>query len=480
MRILIAGIVCLLASSLSALDLIDTVQSLRQQAWESEFIPESTVPVVPLTDYDEFEVVELFRAETIEELEASLVDGYPYPWLKETLKDETIPWEDRYWLDRRVRSAISQNLHVFFDTEGNPVHVDADGIFPGEFYWREHMIVDPAGWNVPEGAERPVDLDEWDIGHLYDPYGNRVGEIAVPVPRVVALSRDASIGVITSGGNGIYNFTNQPYACFMYPDGSFLEVPFDSIGMYDAIVSPDGSLIAFFCVERLFLPSEERQTSIVPVYLFDKNSNLIRTITPPVPLRWSERPAISEDGSYICHQAIGANTCLIDCSEGTARIIEKPSNYYDQSTSNYSFSPDGEYICLGGSTTGRILELTNSDDMNTYSETEPIAGDRNTRTVVCCSNDQFSTTLTTRRGSTPDFYHELVVYVDDKAIFSGRIPPEGLTYTIQTEVSPNGYYLLVNPANAANGEPIAYGGLPPGIRMGIYNLPLIAMQIKVR
>ncbi|MCD4700759.1 MAG: hypothetical protein K8S24_02780, partial [Candidatus Aegiribacteria sp.] len=73
MRILIAGIVCLLASSMSASDLIDTIQSLRQQAWESEYIPESTVPVVPLTDYDDFEVVELFRAETIEELEASLV-----------------------------------------------------------------------------------------------------------------------------------------------------------------------------------------------------------------------------------------------------------------------------------------------------------------------------------------------------------------------------------------------------------------------
>ncbi|MBD3278873.1 MAG: hypothetical protein GF388_11290, partial [Candidatus Aegiribacteria sp.] len=141
MNTMILAALLLLSISAGAFDLIETAQDLRERAWMSEYIPESTEPTVPLTDYDEFEVVELFRAETIDELEASLTDGYPYPWLEETLRDESIPWEDRYWLDRRTRAAISQNLHVFYDTDNNPIYVDADAVFPGEYYWREHMIV---------------------------------------------------------------------------------------------------------------------------------------------------------------------------------------------------------------------------------------------------------------------------------------------------------------------------------------------------
>lgn len=471
-------IICLLASASSGFDLMDTAQSIREQAWESEYIPESTTAVIPLSDYDDFEVVELFRAETIEELEASLEDGYPYAWLEETLKDTSVPLEDRYWLDRRVRAAISQNLHVFYDTENNPVHIDADGIFPGEFYWREHMIVDPAGWNVPEGTPRPVALEKWDVGHLYDSYGYRVGEIAVPVPRVVSLSRDASIGVITSGGNGVFDFTAQPYACFMYPDGSFLEVPLDSIGMYDCIVSPDGSVVAFFCAERLFLPFEERERRIVPIFVFDKNGILSSTIVPPVPLRWSERPAISEDGRYLCHQARAAGGCLIDVSSESATIIQKLEDHYDQNTNYYWFPRDGESLCLGGTTTGRILGTSNVNQLAIYSNIEPIisVSDRNRITIVCCSNDQLCTTLTIRRGSTPDYHHELVVFIKNEIRYADIIPPEGLSYSMQTETSPNGHYLLVNPTNAAGGDPHPFAGGPPGT----YNLPLVTMQIEGR
>jgi len=475
MRTIITGVVCLLASSLSAFDLIDTVQSLRQKAWESEFIPESTVPVVPLTDYDEFEVVELFRAETIEQLEFSITDGYPFAWLEETLRDETIPWEDRYWLDRRVRAAISQNLHAFFDTEGNTVHLDADGIFPGEFYWREHMIADPSGWNVPEGTSRPIGLERWDIGHIYDPYGYRVGDIALPISSLLSLSRDASIGVISSGGNGIYHPFNQPYACLMYPDGSFKEIPLDSIGSYDALVSPDGEVIAFFCVRRDNLPSEERATSIVPIYLFDRDGNSQGTITPPVPLSWSYRAAISPDGNYVCHVARGANTCLIDCFERTARILPKPEQY-DSYTSEFIFSPDGKYLCIGGSTTGRIMDLERDSEI-TFSETLPGEDDYRTRTHVCCSNDLICTTLGIRREYRPQFnYHfDLFAYIGDKQIWSDTINIQGITFPFQIDVSPSGYYLIINPPQAAHGAPSEVAG-----PHDMYNLPFVALRIEGR
>jgi hypothetical protein len=87
------------------------------------------------------QVTELFRAETPEDLEVALVDGYPMPWLAEVLADSTIPEEDRYWLDCRMRVAIAQELHLFFDLEGNRVEVEAEWIAPGEDYWRENMMV---------------------------------------------------------------------------------------------------------------------------------------------------------------------------------------------------------------------------------------------------------------------------------------------------------------------------------------------------
>lgn len=472
MRIFIAGVVCLLASSLSASNLFDTVQSLRQQAWESEYIPESTVPVIPLTDYDEFEVVELYRAETIEELEASLTDGYPYTWLEETLRDETIPWEDRYWLDRRIRAAISQNLHTFYDAENNPVHVDADGVFPGEFYWREHMIVDPAGWNVPEGLERPTAAAWWDIGYIFNPFGRKVGDLALPVP-MMAMSRDGEISVISTGGNSPEYPNEQPYACFMYSDGTYLEVSLDIIGMYSAIVSQDGSIAAFGCVRRGQSSVSEEENQAGPVYVFDRDANLMSTIFPPVQLEWCWRPAISADGMYLCHTARGANTCLINCINGNSEILAKPTGIHEQITNEYGFSPDGRILNLGGSTTARTMEIY-SGDVQLYNETGSRDNEEQPSTVVRTSNDGTTTSLTTRRGNRPDFYWELVVYLEDQVIYSDRIIEEYRYFPIQTDVSPNGNYLIVNPQDACHGYPSAFG------YEEVYNLPLIAMCIEGR
>ncbi|MCD4708815.1 MAG: hypothetical protein K8S62_13865, partial [Candidatus Sabulitectum sp.] len=66
-RILQAGILLLLASTANSTGLIDRIHSIAEQAWEDEYIPDSGLPTVPLTDYDNFEVTELFRAVTIEE-----------------------------------------------------------------------------------------------------------------------------------------------------------------------------------------------------------------------------------------------------------------------------------------------------------------------------------------------------------------------------------------------------------------------------
>ncbi|MBD3277973.1 MAG: hypothetical protein GF388_06725, partial [Candidatus Aegiribacteria sp.] len=145
-------------------------------------------------DESSLEAVEVFWAETPEELEALLVDGYPMPWLEELLNDESIPEEDRYWLDCRMRAAIARDLHTFFDRDGNPVHIECDYMHPGEDYWREHFIVNPEGESIQyDSPDLPKDITD-QPGYIVNLYGERVGELALSRSRVW-LARDASVGL---------------------------------------------------------------------------------------------------------------------------------------------------------------------------------------------------------------------------------------------------------------------------------------------
>ncbi len=442
MRIIFTVVICLLASSLNAFDLIDTVQSLRQQAWESEYIPESTVPVVPLTEYENFEVVELFRAETIEELEASLTDGYPYPWLEEALKDESIPWEDRYWLDRRMRAAISQNLHVFFDTENNPVYVDADEVFPGEYYWREHLIVDPEGTYAPEDVARPVlstDFGFTDSGYIMNPYGYRIGNIAI-AENGMSLSRDASIGVYVSGLNGEFERHGyQHYACLLYPDGSFTEIPFEDTGAYGGAISADGNVLVFFRQG-----SSSTGSSFVEV--MDRNGQFLRRIPSDGYFEYMSKPPISYDGHYASNMLRsygGTHSSIVDVLDG--EIVQTTEHTEtDLSTPYCSFSPDGNFFCVGGLTKARVIDL-NSGSEYVYPETARREG-TNDKTLVSCSNSRIVTALSTlREMRDSESSLEFRVYVRDSVVFSEEIEQEMITGLISAEVSPNGSFILVSP-----------------------------------
>jgi hypothetical protein len=447
----------------------DSFQSIAEQAWIQQYIPRSDEEALPLTDYDDFEVTELFRAETIEDLEASLTDGYPMPWLERVLKDESIPWEDRYWLDCRVRAAIAQNTHTFFNPMGSPVHIDADAVFPGELYWREHMIVDPAGWNVPEGMPRPANLDSWDIGYLMNLFGRKKGDIAVPAFNI-STSRNADVSVYVSGGYSIENTRNHSYACFMYPDGTFKEMPPEKLGFYGVAVSQDGSTVVLSCK----IPNEHNENTETPVYVFDQHGNLQRTIIPQTPLNWCWRPTISSDGQYLCHTAYGANTCLIDCWNGTYEILSKPLGFFDRYTGIYGFSPDDKILCLSGSTTGRTLSLFDRSE-HLYEETEPLNSIEHAHTIVCSSNNRICTTLTTRRKSNHTSSSDsLVLYIGDRLTYRCQLHELEACLDLKTDISPDGHFLFANPSDDFCGYPSAFG------YSELYNLPLIVMQIEGR
>ncbi|NLH79058.1 MAG: hypothetical protein GX465_18720 [Acidobacteria bacterium] len=417
----------------------------------------------------DIQVTELFRAETPEELEAALADGYPMPWLAEILADSTIPEEDRYWLDCRMRAAIACNLHLFYDREGNPVRVDAEWMAPGEDYWQEHIMV-----NILEDAEieqepgaplsdfegmlleierlrnppvyspdRPAMMSS-DPGLIMNLFGERVGELAV-VNNEVELSRDASVGAIQSGGNeALEHRQRQPFACFLYPDGSFLEIPFDSLGRYRAAVSADGSTIAFVCTEHAWSNPHEAMLAydnhppddvIIDAYVFDGNGRLRSRVHPDDVITNYNEPEMSPTGRMLCVSTwggVGVISCINGNYVNTVMPIETGKNL-----NNFHLSPDGEYLCAAGYSPAFIVDLKTLDTIWLQSENRETL-----RSVVTCSRAARVIALTTLVGDyAGDYSFDHDVFLDGKShIFScsgyGRWDEEMI-------VSPEGSFLLI-------------------------------------
>ncbi|MCK5130686.1 MAG: PQQ-binding-like beta-propeller repeat protein [Candidatus Sabulitectum sp.] len=189
------------------------------------------------TETSSLRVEEVFSVETSEELEASLTGGYPMPWLAEILEDKTIPEEDRYWLDCRVRAAIAIEFHTFFDRNGNSVAYDAEWIMPGENYWRESFTVNLPGC---EYGTLPFNTrSDWrvDPGITVNSYGEHIGEfVHSGVASRLNTSRD---GTISAGafptGNGY-----QPV--LLYSDATYFISPI-SMGFGMCGISNSGNYV---------------------------------------------------------------------------------------------------------------------------------------------------------------------------------------------------------------------------------------------
>ena len=292
------------------------------------------------------EVVEIFRVETSEELEASLTDGYPMPWLEEILNDENIPEEDRYWLDCRVRAEIAQDLHLFFNEDGDPVHYEADRIRSGENYWRECFIVNLPG--VDEQVNNPPAGHWAGIGLLVDRFGNEIGEIAI-TNYDAKLARDGSVGVTQSGIQGRLGDPGLMNLCFFYPDGSFREFPIHHYSINETI-SQSGELVAVSCKDR-----SRNEKKAHKLYVFYGDGNLLfernlefRPLSGP--------PAISPDDRYIATQTwnrmAGSYPVMLYDTETGEEL-----HTWDLTLANYlNFSPDSRYLCIAGGRAGAVVD----------------------------------------------------------------------------------------------------------------------------
>ena len=413
MRILIAGIMCLLASSASASVFNDVIESLAERAAEASIS-------------SEVEVVELFHAETPEELEAALTDGYPMPWLEEILNDESIPEEDRYWLDCRVRAHVAKYLHRFYDRDGNPVEVEAEWISPGEHYWQEHLMVNPVGEDYGFG-ETPDYLPDFtgEPGTIMNLYGEQTGEMAL-TQRGIIMSRDGSIGVLKTGPADI--FTPPPYAlnyvCLIYSDGTFREIETDFIREWEHItVSQDGELIVACCIDM------ERDRPNGYIQAFDKEGNTL--FTTEIGGTAAARPAISPDNRYIAvplQSPIPRSIVILDATTG-----ELLRRFQDLWANQVAFSPDGERTAYAGSATGvGVLDLYIPVDGWNYNVVELRSDNAWYSALSLCSvNNLIGLYIKTGRSSYP-FY--TIVQNSGEEVFRSEAS--------NLDLSPNGRFAM--------------------------------------
>ncbi len=291
------------------------------------------------------EIVEVFRAETAEELEAALVDGYPMPWLEEILSDETIPEEDRYWLDCRVRAVIAQDLHLFFDEEGNPIHIEADWIAPGEDYWRENFIMNPVGEPfLYDSPDMPTNVVS-EPGYVVNRFGETIGQLAM-AEDYIRLSRDGSIGVTGSD----LSTTEPEYpitydnACILYADGSFKEVAAPWSYRRNYTISSDGNTIA---VTSKLLASESSPREPGAILWVLNRDGSVRFTYEIHGISYIKYPLVSASGQYVVvfngNYEEQREVILFDGNTG--EILER---FDDLQGMEFFFTPNERYLCIYG------------------------------------------------------------------------------------------------------------------------------------
>jgi hypothetical protein len=282
---------------------------------------------------EELDRCTILAADSAEELEALLAGGYPTPGIRAVLEDESIPLEDRYWLDCRIRSAVAQILHRFYDKSGNAVELDAEWILPGELYWHEMMIMHPLG--AAEGLLTGGPSFDFPVkaGELRNLFGEHVGNLAA-VNRFVRLSRDGSISVMRTGSRSRMSGGDM-YFCFLNLDGGFSEIEMypDERVLSDLnmAVSQDGSISAWHVYR-----TQEPQTSHLLV--FDREGNEIeRYELPEVSI---SQMAISGDNRYIaCSGGVYSGSGIVDRQTGEVM-------WFSHGTSRSPFFSDNSRFCV--------------------------------------------------------------------------------------------------------------------------------------
>lgn len=399
-------------------------------------IPLFCTVLTGLTVGVDFQLEKLWDIQSPEQMQEHVQSGYPTPWLAEVLSDSTIPAVDRYWLDCRMRAAIARDLHLFFDRDGNRVHIEADFIKAGDSYWRENLIV-----NLP-GEPFRYDCPELPSGRTSEPgiilnvYGEQIGSIATASYDLIHLSRDASVGVYRSGGG----YIALDFACFLYPDGSFREIDIDDV-FVQYTLSEDGNIAVFYSRQSYEPGSPEHM-----LYAFDREGDLIFERLMPIGSNsGGARPSVSPDSKYIATGLSNGEIWLLDAITGeTVYTWGGSDNRLTGST--FIFSPDSRYLCASGPCavvfdclTGETIWQQEAFDEGTLGS-QPLA--HNTFHYLSTSNDLSLFVLVRRMKEQTGLRYSITSHITELYTRDGEkllhISSGGIPY-----ISPSGCILLI-------------------------------------
>ncbi len=390
------------------------------------------------TETSSLRVEEVFSVESPEELESALADGYPMPWLAEILEDETIPEEDRYWLDCRVRAVIARELHLFYNRDGEPVHIEAEGgIRNGETYWREVFIVEPS--YKDRSHEMNLELEPpfyfWRTpGYLVDRFGERIGEIAT-TDMIMHLSRDGEFGIFAGRYSARHNM-NPSHVYFLNFSGDVRDVPIGPMlsGMRSICMADDGSFALVACSGAGSTWTRNRDMGMdldypddeVMMHVFTGTGDLIYARTMP------EGPTnnqISPDMRYISYAALNT-TYLLDATTG-----ETIYTWEHYGGCNPFFTRSSRYLCVPAVGGAKIFDCETGEVA--FDMPEGQIPNRDYHNGLSASND-LSVITGDRKLRIPfeeiRYFHE--IYLNGELHSSE--PMHG--YRTQ-QVSPNGYFI---------------------------------------
>lgn len=225
-----------------------------------------------------------------EEFAVLAEEGYSSFCVGELLADESIPQEDRYWLDCRVRSAIAQVAHIVYTDTGDEIVLDADWVYPGESYWQETLIVNPHGDPDSENSFTDQVTIEgcFESGYLVDLYGTQVGEIALASKRV-RLSRSGVSGALQTGLRSWNCPSGDMYFTKLFSDGSTVSLAVSDEFRHSRMshnISQDGEITSWSRIE-------DEMSELV---IMNSNNEIFKVVEVPYLI---EETVISPDNQYV-------------------------------------------------------------------------------------------------------------------------------------------------------------------------------------
>jgi hypothetical protein len=356
------------------------------------------------------------------------------PWLAEILADTTIPEEDRYWLDCRMRAVIAHERCTFFGRDGMAVRMKAAWVIPCGQYFLESFLIGL----VPEdtsSTSSSVRDDETPQGLYLDRFGEALGAVAHPSTRL-RVSRDASVAAGASYQESSDVSEHTSFALF-FPDGTILNTGIPII-TGDWTVSEDGSL-------ALLVTRREQADQLSLAQALDEHGNALWQIQLEKPPVGTAPPVISLDGrfcAFVTWSGRDYTAAVYNTQDGS--LIGS----WDVVCIMLSFSFNGRYLFYSGWDSGTVDletgEIIWSSSMANLSE---LAFDRLLYLVSCNDSSVYGAVAEKRLGS--EYLYTAYIF-DTYGHVLASDPVNG-----RIDISPNGAYTLTHAGNLSEPGTIA-------------------------